>query len=168
MRNIGISTCYTNHNPVFRSGNALRFKRHQDQSQDSLLVKRRNENHSPGPVIRELVPNSHQRSELSNKILCIFSGWDQRIGEGIPIPDSNSTSLRNRNVWMFPWFTYWCFLFRKDYSLSNLGRHFPMLCETQIQYFNVELFLCPKNNYPLFFNSITVFNIQYQNVLGFV
>ena len=31
--------------------------------QDSLLVKRRNDNHSPGPVIRELVPSSHQRSE---------------------------------------------------------------------------------------------------------
>ena len=60
----------------------------QDQDQDSLLVKRRNDNHSPGPVIRELVPSSHQRSELSNKILCIFSRWDQRIGESIPIPDS--------------------------------------------------------------------------------
>ena len=60
----------------------------QDQDQDSLLVKRRNDNHSPGPVIRELVPSSHQRSELSNTILCIFSGWDRRIGEGIPIPDS--------------------------------------------------------------------------------
>ena len=60
----------------------------QDQDQDSLLVKRRNDNHSPGPVIRELVPSSHQRSELSNTIFCIFSEWDQRIGEGIPIPDS--------------------------------------------------------------------------------
>ena len=46
----------------------------QDQDQDSLLVKHRNDNHSPGPVIRELVPSSHQRSELSNTILCIFSG----------------------------------------------------------------------------------------------
>ena len=46
----------------------------QDQDQDSLLVKLRNDNHSPGPVIRELVPSSHQRSELSNTILCIFSG----------------------------------------------------------------------------------------------
>ena len=60
----------------------------QNQDQDSLLVKRRNENHSPGPVIRELVPSSHQRSELNNTILCIFSRWDQRIGEGIPISDS--------------------------------------------------------------------------------
>ena len=56
--------------------------------QNSLLVKLRNDNHSPGPVIRELVPSSHQKSELSNTILCIFSRWDQRIGEGIPIPDS--------------------------------------------------------------------------------
>ena len=59
-----------------------------DQDQDSLLVKRRNDNHSPGPVIRELVPSFHQRSDLSNAILCIFSRWDQRIGEGISIPDS--------------------------------------------------------------------------------
>ena len=48
------------------------FRRVQDQDsqdQDSLLVKRRNDNHSPGPVIRELVPSSHQRSELRNTIL---------------------------------------------------------------------------------------------------
>ena len=45
----------------------------QDQDQDSLLVKRRNDNHSSGPVIGELVPSSHQRSELSNTILCLFS-----------------------------------------------------------------------------------------------
>ena len=55
------------------------------QDQGSLLVKRRNDNHSPGPVIRELVPISHQRSELSSTVLCIFSRRDQRIGEGIPI-----------------------------------------------------------------------------------
>ena len=60
----------------------------QDQGQDSLLVKRRNNNHSPGPVIRELVHSSPQRSERNNTILCIFSRWGQRIGEGIPIPDS--------------------------------------------------------------------------------
>ena len=41
------------------------------QYQDSLLVKRRNDNHPQGPVIRKLVPSSHQRSELSNTILCI-------------------------------------------------------------------------------------------------
>ena len=64
------------------------FKTLQDQDQDSLQVKRRNDNHSPGPVIRELVLSSHQTSELSNTILRIFNGWDQRIGEGIPIPDN--------------------------------------------------------------------------------
>ena len=66
----------------------LRYTLNSFQDQDSLLVKRGNDNHSPGPVIRELVPCCHQRSELSNTILCIFSGWDQRIVEGIPIPDS--------------------------------------------------------------------------------
>ena len=35
-----------------------------------LPVKRRNDNHSPGPVTRELVRSSHQRSELSNKLAC--------------------------------------------------------------------------------------------------
>ena len=34
---------------------------HQDQDQDSLLAKRRNDNHSPVPVIGELVPSSHQK-----------------------------------------------------------------------------------------------------------
>ena len=29
-------------------------------------------------------------------------------------------SLRERHIGMFPWFTYWWFLFRKDDSLSNL------------------------------------------------
>ena len=72
----------------------------QDQDQDSLLVKRRNDNHSPGPVIRELVPSSHQRSELSNTILCIFSGWDQRIGEGISIPDSLGEEATFINIWI--------------------------------------------------------------------
>ena len=37
----------------------------QDQDQDSLLVKRRNDNHSPGPVIRELVPSSHREVNLA-------------------------------------------------------------------------------------------------------
>ena len=41
----------------------------QCQDQDSLLVKRRNDNHSPGPVIRELVPSSHQRSEQQHNPL---------------------------------------------------------------------------------------------------
>ena len=37
---------------------------------------------------RPLVPSSHQRSEHSNTILRIFSRWNQRIGECIPIPNS--------------------------------------------------------------------------------
>ena len=48
--------------------NAMVTATAQDQDQDNLLVKRRNDNHSPGPVIRELVPSSHQRSELSNTV----------------------------------------------------------------------------------------------------
>ena len=75
----------------------------QDQDQDSLLVKHRNDNHSPGPVIRELVPSSHQRSELSNTILCIFSRWDQRIGEGIPIPDSLGEEAIFINICIAMW-----------------------------------------------------------------
>ena len=51
-----------------------RLRQDQDQDQDNLLVKRRNDNHSPGPVIRELVLSSHQRNELRYTILCIFSG----------------------------------------------------------------------------------------------
>ena len=71
-------------------GNTERFPPTEDVDDDFRIriVYWWNADHSPGPVIRELVPSSHQRSELSNTILCIFSGWDQRIGEGIPIPDS--------------------------------------------------------------------------------
>ena len=70
----------------------------QDQEQDILLVKHRNDNHSPGP--RELVPSSHQRSELSNKILRIFSRCDQRIEEGIPIPDSLGEEVTFINIYI--------------------------------------------------------------------
>ena len=75
------------HSPYLNC-NGFKIYRWFNLIQDSLLVKRRNDNHSPRPVIRELVPSSHQSSELSNTILCIFIRWDQRIGEGIPIPDS--------------------------------------------------------------------------------
>ena len=64
------------------------------KDQDSLLVKRQSLTNSPVPVIRELVPSSHQRNELSNTILCIFSRLDQRIREGIPIHDSQSSRKR--------------------------------------------------------------------------
>ena len=37
------------------------------QDQESLLVRRRNDNHSPGPVIRELVPSSHQKVNLATQ-----------------------------------------------------------------------------------------------------
>ena len=49
-----------------RSVSSIPWITPEDQDQDSLLVKRRNDNHSPGPVIRELVPSSHQRSELGS------------------------------------------------------------------------------------------------------
>ena len=35
----------------------------------------------------KLVPSSHQRSDFSNTIIYIFSRWDQRIWQYIPIPD---------------------------------------------------------------------------------
>ena len=38
---------------------------YMDQDLDSLLVKRGNDNHSPGPVIRELVPSSHHVMECT-------------------------------------------------------------------------------------------------------
>ena len=38
------------------------------QNQNCLLVTRQNDNHSPGPGPRRLVPSSHQRSELSSGI----------------------------------------------------------------------------------------------------
>ena len=49
------------------SGNQVLPMFSYDQDQDSLLVKRRNDNHSPGPVIRELVPSSHQRVNLATQ-----------------------------------------------------------------------------------------------------
>ena len=39
----------------------------QDQDQDSLLVKRRNDNHSPGPVIRKLVPTLTREVNLATQ-----------------------------------------------------------------------------------------------------
>ena len=71
--------------------------------QDGLPVKRRNDNHSPGPVIMELVPSSHQRSELRDTILCIFSRCDQRIGECIPILDSLGEDTTFKNICISIW-----------------------------------------------------------------
>ena len=53
-----------------------------------------------GLWLGKLVPSSHQRSEFSNTILCIFSRWDQKIGEDIPIPDSLGEDICKRP---FPW-----------------------------------------------------------------
>ena len=52
---------------ILQKGFILTFREDQDQDQDSLLVKRRNDNHSPGPVIRELVPSSHQKVNLATQ-----------------------------------------------------------------------------------------------------
>ena len=93
-------------------------------------------------MIRELVPSSHQRTEHSNTILCIFSRWDQRIGEGIPIPDSlgyeatvinicisngsmkchrvlisTTTSLGDKVICWYTGFTFKTFI----YLYSNIG-----------------------------------------------
>ena len=38
------------------------------------------------------------REVNSNTILCIFSRWDQRIGEGIPIPDSRGEEATFINI----------------------------------------------------------------------
>ena len=53
-------------------------------SQNCLLVTRQNDNHSPGPGPGRLVPSSHQRSELSNTILCTFSRGDKRASFSPP------------------------------------------------------------------------------------
>ena len=86
--------CIKLHAPVTREGiTGYKIKIYQSQRLYRIRIRvvywwNAETTITPGPVIRELVPSSHQRSELSNTILCIFSGWDQRIGEGIPIPDS--------------------------------------------------------------------------------
>ena len=63
------------------------------------LVKRQNDNHSPGPVTWE-IPSSYQGGELINTILCTFSRGNQRIGVGVPISNSGSlTSVPELSVW---------------------------------------------------------------------
>ena len=102
----------------------MRYWRNLDQDRDSLLVKRRNDNHSPGPVIRELVPSSHQRSELSNTIFCIFSRWDQRIGESMRFCDITKLKLPDFMIWQNQISditeSLWMFWYRKiDYLISQ-------------------------------------------------
>ena len=125
----------------------------QDQDQDSLLVKRRNDNHSPRPVIRELVPSSHQRNELSNTVLCIFSRWDQRIGEGIPIPDSLGEEVTFINICISngSWNAIEC------WSSQNRSVNRIILCHISdsifviqslaFSLFDVEIILCVLDNF---------------------
>ena len=61
------------------------------QDQDNLLVKRRNDNHS-------LVPSSHQRSELSNTILCIFSGFNGQFTDVFSKNEHTQVPLLDRSV----------------------------------------------------------------------
>ena len=108
----------------------------------------------------EVIPSSHQRSELSNTILCIFSRWDQRIGEGIPIHDSMGEEATFINICIsngnlkchrvlislkpsfgdkvICWYTG--FTFRHLYSLSSFSRGIPILtvqeCQTYSQFHN--------------------------------
>ena len=69
----GAATDEVDFSKAFTVSELVREHLDLSQDQDSVLVKCRNDSHSPGPVIRELVPSSHQRSELSNTIFCIFS-----------------------------------------------------------------------------------------------
>ena len=55
---------------------------------NSLLVKRQNDNTSPGLGQERLVPSSHKGSEFRYKVVRQFSGGDERIREVIPVPDS--------------------------------------------------------------------------------
>ena len=55
------------------------------QDQDSLLVKRRKDNHSPGPVIRELVPSSHQTDIMNDH------GLEQMVH--LPTQEKNTLDL---------------------------------------------------------------------------
>ena len=62
--------------------------RNRNQNQNCLLVTRRNDNHSPWPWPGRLVPSSHQRTELSNPILCAFSRGKKGVWKCIPISNS--------------------------------------------------------------------------------
>ena len=57
------------------------------ESESEMFTGDTSERHSPGPWPGRLVPSSHQRSELSNTILCIFSRGDKRVWKCIPIPN---------------------------------------------------------------------------------
>ena len=45
------------------------------QDQDSLLVKRRNDNHSPGPAENNVATDSIMTLRASNQVLCNLSSY---------------------------------------------------------------------------------------------
>ena len=49
----------------------------QDQDQDSLLVKRRNDNHSPGPVIREKMYKTMKKMCIKSEAKIFFETCNQ-------------------------------------------------------------------------------------------
>ena len=61
-----------------------------ESESELLLVIRSNDNHSPGPVMREVspVPSPYKRSELSNRVFCSFSSRKENISKWIPISNS--------------------------------------------------------------------------------
>ena len=90
-------------------------------------MKRRNDNHSPDLVIREITC-SHQRSEFSNTILCNFSGWDQRIGEYVPIPDRLVEEVTFINICISNWGLIFFFLYTTLFWLLITGaNHLSMV-----------------------------------------
>ena len=60
----------------------------QNQNQNSLLVKRQNDNTSPELGRGRLVPSSHKGSEFRYTVARQFSRGDERIREDIPVPDT--------------------------------------------------------------------------------
>ena len=84
------------------NANLIQLHNHCVVSSESelLLVTRSNDNHSPGPVMREVSPSSYQRSELSNRVFCSFSSRKESICELIPISNSlgEETALVNVSI----------------------------------------------------------------------
>ena len=75
------------HGPVVRDTILGPFSSYS-QNQNSLLVKRQNDNTSPGLGRGRLVPSSHKESEFRYTVIRLFSRGGERIGEVIPVPDS--------------------------------------------------------------------------------
>ena len=51
------------------------------------------DNHSLGPVIRELVPSPHKRNKLGNRLFCTLRSRDKGISQGVPISYSLGKKL---------------------------------------------------------------------------